>query len=139
MIRSVLDTNILVSALLSPLGNEALVVEAVQQGNVVPCFSAEILDEYAEVLSRPKFRFSKDAIKGILGLIRTKGLLFSSEPVVRVSPDPEDDALIACAIAAGAEFLVTGNKRHFPQESYGRSKVVSARELLEILKKPECR
>jgi uncharacterized protein len=57
VIRAVIDTNALVSAMIAPSGNEALLLLAINQNLVSPCFSAEILDEYEEVLRRPKFGF----------------------------------------------------------------------------------
>jgi putative PIN family toxin of toxin-antitoxin system len=61
MIRAIIDTNVLVSALISPSGNEALLLLAVKQGLVRPCFSPAMLEEYSEVLARPKFAFSAAA------------------------------------------------------------------------------
>jgi putative PIN family toxin of toxin-antitoxin system len=58
VIRAVIDTNVLVSALISSVGNEALVILGVNQGLLIPCFSDEILQEYSEVLRRAKFGFS---------------------------------------------------------------------------------
>jgi hypothetical protein len=60
--RAVIDTNVLVSGLLSPAGNEALIVLANHQGLIRPCFSEAMMDEYAEVLARPRFGFEPDAI-----------------------------------------------------------------------------
>ncbi len=139
MIRVVLDTNVVVSALISPFGNEALVVAAIQNGRVTPCVSGEMLTEYAEVLARPKFSFGRNEIKGLIGLLQSKGLFFEPKPVSGASPDPSDDIFIACALAADAAFLVTGNKRHFPSDSCGETKVVSSRELLESLNTPRFR
>ncbi len=73
MIRAVLDTNLLVSALISPAGNEALILLAVRQGLVKASFSEEILQEYAEVLARPKFAFPADEIEALIALLRTQG------------------------------------------------------------------
>jgi putative PIN family toxin of toxin-antitoxin system len=133
MKRTVLDTNVIVSALISPFGNEAQVLQAVERGYIVPRFSGSILAEYAEVLARPKFSFAPDEIASLLGLLQSKGLLFEPVPVPGVSSDPADDDFIACALAAHAEFLVTGNKRHFSAASCGLTKVFSARELIEFL------
>jgi putative PIN family toxin of toxin-antitoxin system len=129
----VLDTNVLVSALISPFGNEARTLDAVQHARVQPCFSPEMLEEYAEVLARPKFGFAPDEIDGLIGLLQSRGLLFRPLPATAASPDPADDDFIACALAAEANYIVTGNKRHFPPDACGQSKVVSARELLEHL------
>ena len=89
-----------------------------------------------KVLARPKFSFAPDEIAGLIGLLQSRGLLFEPSPAPGASPDPGDDDFIACALAAEAEFIVTGNKRHFPAESCGRTRVVSARDLMEILARP---
>lgn len=138
MIRVVLDTNVVVSALISPFGNESLIIHAVQIGRVVPCYSRAIADEYAGVLARPKFNFPPDVIHGLLSLFTSTGQLVVPRRKKRLSPDPKDDDFIACAITANADFLVTGNKRHFPAGSYGSTRVVSARELMEFLSTPQC-
>jgi putative PIN family toxin of toxin-antitoxin system len=134
MIRVVLDTNVLVSALISPLGNEALVLDAVQNGWIVPCLTREIVEEYAEVLARPRFSFARKEIDGLLGLLELKGMLFEPLPAPGTSSDPGDECFIECALQGNADFIVTGNKRHFPAESCAPAKVVSARELLELLR-----
>lgn len=139
MIRTVVDTNVIVSSLISPLGNEAQILDAVQRGRITPCLCWSILEEYADVLARPKFQFSKGNIEGLLGLLRAKGIMFEPNPSPGVSPDPGDDDFIACAVAGDAEFIVTGNKRDFPAKSCGEMKVVSARELLDYLNTPQSR
>jgi putative PIN family toxin of toxin-antitoxin system len=133
MMRVVLDTNVLVSALISPFGNEAQALDAVQKDRIIPCISPNILTEYTEVLARPKFGFAPDEIDGLIGLLKSKGLLFVPVSAAGTSPDPGDDDFIACALEAQAEFIVTGNKRHFPDERCGRAKVVSAREMVDKL------
>jgi putative PIN family toxin of toxin-antitoxin system len=133
MIRAVIDTNVLVSGLISPTGNEALLVLAVNQGLVVPVFSSEILEEYSAVLLRPKFGFSPTEIDSLLALLGQRGESFNPVPLVRISNDPGDDKFIACALASKSDFLVTGNKRHFPREHLHATRIVSATELLEII------
>lgn len=133
MTRAIIDTNVVVSALLSPFGNEALVLEAVRRGLFVPCFSREILKEYREVLARPKFGFQPRQVEGLLALLSEQGRMFSPKPVAVNLPDPDDVIFIACARTASAEFLITGNKRHFPQSACGATKAVSAREFLTAL------
>ncbi len=71
MIRAVIDTNVLVSAMISPAGNEALLILAINHGLLVPCFSAEVLQEYSEVLLRPKFGFSAIEVNALLDMFRT--------------------------------------------------------------------
>jgi putative PIN family toxin of toxin-antitoxin system len=113
VIRAVIDTNVLVSALISPSGNESLLLLAVQQGFVRPCFSPAMLKEYAQVLARPKFAFSPAEIGALTDLLLPQGHLLHPAPMSGISPDPKDDPFIACALSAQADFLVTGNKRDF--------------------------
>ena len=97
MIRAVIDTNIFVSALISPSGNEALILLAVRQGLITACFSQPILDEYAEVLARPKFSFPPDEISGLLALLRDNGEFIASDSSAVMLPDPTDSKFLACA------------------------------------------
>lgn len=133
MIRAVIDTNVLVSAMISSAGNEALLLMAISQGVVAPCFSAEILEEYTEVLLRPRFSFPRSEVRALVNLLRLKGHDLGSICPIEVSPDPDDDKFIACVLAAKAQFLVTGNKKHFPADQLGGAKLVNAAELLEII------
>jgi putative PIN family toxin of toxin-antitoxin system len=73
VIRTVIDTNVLVSGLLSPSGNEALILLAIHHGLVPPCCSEDILKEYAAVLARPKFAFPPEDITAALAMFRGKG------------------------------------------------------------------
>lgn len=131
MIRVVVDTNVLVSAMISSDGNEALLMLAINHGLVIPCFCADILREYGNVLSRPKFGFSQSEVQSLIELLQQRGLELGSIAITRISPDPEDDKFIACALAAKAKFLVTGNKRHFLQDRLPATVVVTAGQLME--------
>ncbi len=131
MIRAVIDTNVLVSGLLSPEGNEALILLAIHQGLVCPCCTEDILAEYAAVLARPKFAFPAEDIAAALAMFRDKGEFFLPEVSGPVSSDPGDTKFLHCARAARADYLVTGNKRDFPNASYGVTRVVNAGELLD--------
>lgn len=133
MIRAVIDTNVLVSGLISPAGNEALLILAVTQGRVEPCFSPAILEEYSAVLLRPKFGFSANEVECLLRVLHQNGVSFDPTVCPHVSDDPDDDKFIACALSSLAEFLVTGNERHFPQEYLVPTKVVNAAEFLQIV------
>lgn len=133
MILAVVDTNVLVSAMISPAGNEALVLLAVNQGLVVPCFSEEILTEYSGVLRRKKFAFPANLVDALLEMLRQRGRIVRPVPLVPSSVDPGDDKFIACAKAAGAQFLVTGNKRHFPADLVAPTMIVNAAEMLDFI------
>ena len=130
MIRAVIDTNVLVSGLLSPSGNEALIILAIHQGLVRPCFTEAIVEEYSEVLSRQKFAFPPDETAALIAMLRRTGEVFDPEAAPAASPDPGDTKFLQCAHAAQADFIVTGNRRHFPHAPYGPTQVVNAGELL---------
>jgi uncharacterized protein len=131
VIRAIIDTNVIVSGLIAPSGNEALILLAIRQGLLRPCYSLQILDEYAGVLARPKFEFPPDEIDALLKMLRSQGELFEPEQSPFASPDPRDSKFLDCAHAAQADFIVTGNKRHFPDTPYGPTQVVSAGDLLD--------
>jgi putative PIN family toxin of toxin-antitoxin system len=132
VIRVVVDTNVLVSALIAPAGNEALILLAVQQGLVKLSFSEEILPEYAEVLVRPKFAFPPHEIQALIAMLRSQGeAVRDPQPLASSLPDPGDDKFLAWAKSAGVDFIVTGNKRHFPQRACGAIRVVNGAELLD--------
>ena len=130
MIRVVVDTNILISSLLSPEGNEAEIILAIQNRFIVPCLMETIVEEYTQVLARPKFKFKPERISSMLAVLHDQGQMFEPTETPYLSPDPTDTKFLQCAFASSADFLVTGNKRHFPTSPYGSTRVVKARELL---------
>lgn len=77
MILVVIDTNVLVSAMISSVGNEALIIMAINQGLVTPCFSQEMLEEYSDVLIRKKFGFAQEEVDALLDLLRRRGKHFN--------------------------------------------------------------
>ncbi len=129
MTRIVLDTNVVVSAMLSRRGNEALVLRLARSGSFLVCVSQAILEEYELVLRRPLFRLPPSSIDDLLEYLRTETLVVAPAAQLRVSPHDEDNRFLECAEAGAASYLVTGNKRHFPAKWMGTS-IVNARELL---------
>lgn len=131
MIRAVIDTNVVVSGLIRPTGNEALVLLAAGQGLVRPCLTAAILAEYRAVLARPRFGFAPAEVARVIDMLCGRAdLVEAGLGAGGVLPDADDEAFVACAIAAGAAFIVTGNRRHFPEPRYGTAQVVNAGQLL---------
>jgi putative PIN family toxin of toxin-antitoxin system len=109
-----LDTNVLVSGLLSPFGPPGEIVRMVSSGELVLCLDARILSEYGEVLRRPKFRFREDGVAALLHFVEHRGQMVASSPLPEHLPDPSDEPSIEVALAGGADCLVTGNLAHFP-------------------------
>ena len=94
----------LISGLLSPAGNEALILLAVNQGLVRPCFSEDILEEYAAVLARPKFAFPPDEIEAMVAMFRSKGELFVPDVSAATSADPADTKFSAMCTGRSGGF-----------------------------------
>jgi putative PIN family toxin of toxin-antitoxin system len=132
MIRVVLDTNIIVSALLRPLGPPAQVFVLAIGGSIQLCVSGNIYAEYEEVISRPRFQRAEDVISGTLRAIREKGFWVRPVQAIRVCSDPDDDIFLECAQATRADYLITGNLKHFPT-SWEGTQIVTPRRLLDII------
>ena len=133
MIRVVLDTNILVSALLTPKGPPARVfLMSLHDQDKQLCVSAEVFAEYEELLQHKRFNFTGSTIEATLSLLREKGYWVKPTGKVTACDDPDDDIFLECAEAAASDYLVTGNKRHFPAPGWGRLKIVTAGEFLSL-------
>lgn len=132
MIRVVLDTNILVSALLQPLGPPAQVFLLALGDTVQMCVSGVIFAEYEEVIRRPRLRRTEETILSALETIRRKAFWVRPSDPVRGCSDPDDDVFLECAQASSASYLVTGNVRDFPRRWVG-TEVVTPRHFLEIV------
>lgn len=128
----VLDTNVLVSALLNPLGRPADVLRLVQIGALRLAYDARILDEYRRVLRRPRFPFAGGEIGALLESFAGEGLAVTPPPVAGALPDPADRPFLEVAAAAGAT-LVTGNRRHYPARVVGSVPVQTPAEFLRAL------
>lgn len=134
MIRIVLDTNVLVSAVLQPKGPPAqILVNSISSATVQMCISGEIFAEYEEVLRRPRFKRSDEEIDSVLNAIRNSALWVRPSRRIRACSDSDDDVFLECAEAAQAGYVVTGNTKHFPAK-YGQVTVVTPVQLLEFLR-----
>jgi putative PIN family toxin of toxin-antitoxin system len=129
MIKLVVDTNILVSANLSDDGLEALIVSLALNRRIQFYVSEPILEEYQRVLRYPRLKFDMREVGQFLTRLRRSCVLVRPLYTVSVSPDDSDNRFLECAEAVNADFLVTGNKRHFPKR-WKETEVVNARELL---------
>jgi putative PIN family toxin of toxin-antitoxin system len=130
--RVVVDTNVLVSALLSPHGPPAQVLRLLLQGNAVALYDDRILAEYREVLSRPRFAFAAEDVRLVLEEIEGGGETVFAKPLAIELPDPDDLPFLEVAVAGGADALVTGNNRHFrPLRGKHRVEIVSPNGLVE--------
>ncbi|MBQ9506887.1 MAG: putative toxin-antitoxin system toxin component, PIN family [Clostridia bacterium] len=132
---AVIDTNVLVSALLTSK-NDAATVQVVQKmlsGEIIPVYSKEITKEYREVLHRKEFGFSSELVGYLLSAIEQFGILMEPSPSGVTLPDMNDlpfyEVVLEKRNRNNEGYLVTGNKKHFPIEPF----IVTPNELLEIL------
>lgn len=130
--RIVLDTNIVVSALLQPLGPSASIFLMALAGKARLCLTEPILTEYEEVLRRPRLKRDAAVVRHALASIRKAGDLVRPASGIHACSDPDDNIFLECAEAAEADYLITGNKRHFP-DSWKKTKILTAREFVTIL------
>jgi uncharacterized protein len=130
--KVVLDTNVVVSAHLKAGGLEAFVLDLALASKLQLYVSPDVLAEYEEVLRRPRFRIDSKKVTRSLRLIKKRAKNVTPTLTLSVSSDPDDNRLLECAEAANADYLVTGNRRHFPAK-YRNTLVVNARQLIEII------
>lgn len=132
--RVVVDSNVVVSAMLSPHAPPAQVVRLALQGDLRLLHDGRILAEYREVLLRPKFGFVADDVRVILDGIEWLGETVFASPLSVELPDPDDLPFLEVAYAAQADALVTGNTRHYhPLNGRHDVRVLTPRELLDLL------
>ena len=135
ILYAVIDTNVLVSALLS--GNkDAATVQVIAKlfyKEVIPLFSREILDEYNEVLRRKKFKFSEDMVSTLIDVIEKIGEMVVPNPSGEILIDMKDLPFYEVVLSKQDKgvYLVTGNMKHFPNKPF----IVTANEFLDILNK----
>ena len=131
-LRLVLDTNVVISGALKPQGLERAALTFALTPPARLYVSLAILEEYSEVIARPELRIAPADRKDLLGLIASRSRLIQPSSALTACADPDDNIFLECADAARADYLLTGNKRHFP--SYWKStKIVNARELVSIV------
>jgi|SRR5580704_10805367 putative PIN family toxin of toxin-antitoxin system len=129
-IRVVLDTNVVVSAHLKSEGYERHVLDLVLAGKLQLAASEAILTEYADVLTRAKFGIGVKHVAKSMWLIRSAARIVRPRHELKVTSDPADNRFLEYAESARADYLVTGNKHHFPK-SWRQAWMVNARELVE--------
>jgi putative PIN family toxin of toxin-antitoxin system len=131
-LRLVIDTNIVVSAALRSDGLQRTVFLLAITKPARLYVSDTILAEYREVLSRPVLQIRKGLRQQLLQLIRSRTHLVTPLRPLDVTKDPDDNMFLECADAARADYLVTGNPRHFPK-FWKKTKVITSRDFISIV------
>jgi uncharacterized protein len=133
--RIALDTNILVSGLLTPFGSSGEIVRMVFSGELTLFLDARILSEYRDVLQRPKFSFNQDDVATLLEFIKYYGRFVAGTPIRNPLPDQDDEPFLEVAIAGNVKALVTGNAAHYPVSLREGVSLFSPTEFLEFYRK----
>jgi putative PIN family toxin of toxin-antitoxin system len=132
-LTGVYDTNVIVSATLKPESIPASLVALAMEGSVRLFLTPETLEEYREVLKRPKFGFDPGAVNTFLHDLEKAAVMVYPTKRVRRALDEPDNRILECAEAAKARYIVTGNKKHFPFPEFKGTKIVSPAEFAALL------
>ena len=129
---AVIDTNVIVSAAMKPESVPGQVLELVLDGVIVPVLNKTIIQEYHDVLLRPKFDFPEEIVKNILNEIDGHGVHVDAEHIDIDLPDPKDLVFYEVVMEERKEedaYLVTGNIKHFPEKPF----IVTPRQMIDII------
>lgn len=129
---AVIDTNVLVSAILKWQSVPGNVLELAFTGTIIPIFNESIVKEYREVLSRPKFHLTSDIVDGVVGELVKLGICVDADKLDVELPDPKDRVFYEVVMEERKmedAYLVTGNIKHFPTKPF----IVTPREMLDII------
>jgi|SRR5579859_252521 len=132
MLRVVLDTNVIVSGLLHRRGAPAAILDGATSKRFRCFISGSLLDEYSDVLTRGYLHLDQHRAARFIKAFQEVATIVEPRKKVAVTRDPEDDRVMECAIAAGADFIVTGNIRDFPPRFHG-IRIVTPRDFLFVL------
>jgi uncharacterized protein len=132
MIRVVLDTNIIVSAYLNQDGLPFLILKLALANVVRPYASEAILAEYKELLFRKSYPLDVRRARLLLKKIRSACTVVNPQPGQPLTDDPDDSIFLECAEAAKADYLVTGNTKHFPKGRWKYTEIVTPRQFIDL-------
>jgi putative PIN family toxin of toxin-antitoxin system len=134
MIRVVIDTSVVVSAVISPTGPNAQLFDYIIAKEIGPCLSDDVEEEYERVFGYERLKFlDKRRIAKLRSVLGRAGLKVKSRGRLKISSHEDDNRIYECAAAAKADYIVTENSKHF-KSSHKTTKIIDARQLLEILK-----
>jgi putative PIN family toxin of toxin-antitoxin system len=131
-LRLVIDTNVLISAAIKPAGLQRTVLLLAMTKPARWYVSRPILEEYREVLARPELHIRKGLRRQLLQLVRNRSCLVATSRHLEVTPDPDDNIFLECADAARADYLITGNQKHFPK-FWKKTKIITSQEFVNLV------
>ena len=129
----VLDTNVLVSGLLSAKGPPGRLIDAILAQRLVIAFDDRILSEYKEVLARSKFSLKAADVAAFWEILPFQRHLMAMPVEELKASDDSDTKFLEVAAATESKILVTGNARHYPEKTRGEVRILSPREAFELI------
>jgi putative PIN family toxin of toxin-antitoxin system len=130
--KVVIDTNVVVSANLSDEGLPAAILDLAANRIILMFISPAVLAEYETVLRRPHLNLNPATVASSLAVIRNTSRLVKPTRRLTVTEDEPDNRFLECAIAAGADYIITGNTKHFP-ERFQNIGIVTPRQFLDLI------
>jgi uncharacterized protein len=130
----VVDTNILISSFLKPFSDTAKILRMILENKLRIAIDLRILIEYEEVLKRQEFMFDKNKIKLVIIFLRKNGIFINALPLENSLPDKDDNPFLEVAVSAKADYLITGNVKHFPQKFCKNISIVTPDQFLKEFK-----
>jgi len=133
VIKAVLDTNVLVSALLFK-GELSRLADLWKRGVFIPVLTRETFEEFRAVLTYPKFSLTEQEIKVLIEeeVLPFFEVIELTDKAVSICRDPDDDKFIACAMSASADFIVSGDKDLLDIGRYQSVRIINASEILRM-------
>jgi putative PIN family toxin of toxin-antitoxin system len=125
-----LDTNVLVSALVTPEGTCARILTAITSGKIAIILDERIITEYATVLSRPKLHLDPNEVELVLHQLAGVTEWVAAPPAGIHLPDETDVKFVEVALAAAANCVITGNTRHFPAKACRKVRILTPAQFL---------
>jgi uncharacterized protein len=130
-LRLVIDTNVVISAALKPEGLQRTALILAVTKPALFYVSHPILKEYADVISRAELAIRKGIRQQLLQLIKNHSHIVTPSRRLEVCTDPDDNVFLECADAARADYLITGNLKHFPR-FWKKTKIITTREFISL-------
>ena len=135
MIRAVVDTNVLVSALIKPGGSLGKILRNLRDGDFSLLYTRATLNELVDVLNRPRLRYkyglTVEDIQTVAALILLRGEAVTPVKRIQVCRDPKDDKFLEAAAAGGADLIVSGDRDLLVLSQYEGIPIVSPREFIQ--------
>ena len=137
MSKVIIDTNILISGLLKPKSDPSLILSLIEQKIITLCLSEAIFMEYEEVLARDKFKHldHEKVQEFLLQLKKNAQWVMPRTPVDVIKNDKADNMFLECALESKADFLITGNIKHFTLKKFHDTRIIVPKDFINIIAK----